>query len=517
MSIPAQPIPSGTGRMRTLFTVTALGLARGLDDPWSSLENPFVAGAREVTYEGAVAYCERIGLAIATIRSAGENDRARLACGTRSCWIGLDEVGGANGTSGSTQVWAWSGGEFANYTNWAPAEPRNATRGGDRRAIVGWSDAESTWFAVDGEDFDAAVPLCSAERGPTAAPTVSAAPTSSAAPTAGGCDCSCYWNGYACSSEDGDEDPRCESACGYDGAYCYDGGDGCDDFGCDADGDEAGACCDAAVSEDRYDDGICGAEWASSEERVDCFCQDLGDGGRFVRGGFWDRSWSECRDACAALGLSLPCLRTAAESEALAALAPYAAWLGFSDAGTEGTWTWEAGCDSTYANWADGEPNSFGATDEDCAVVWGEASGRGGGAWNDDNCDCFHTGRLCGGWPDDWEDEWWEDEDEDEDTGPHTAAAGVVIIVVLVVVILVIGSVLAYLYGRVRTLEARGRDFQRAPHAEVAAVEAVHAPPPPPMAPTVELAPLGLGGEYAGVVVQAEPIKEGPLGATHTL
>ena len=61
----------------------------------------------------------------------------------------------------------------------------------------------------------------------------------------GSCDCACYWNGYACDGN-GNGDSRCSSGCGYDGAYCYDGGNACDDFGCDFSGDEAGPCCSSS-------------------------------------------------------------------------------------------------------------------------------------------------------------------------------------------------------------------------------------------------------------------------------
>ena len=251
-----------------------------------------------------------------------------------------------------------------------------------------------------------------------------------------------------------------------------------------------------------------------------------------------------------------------AQSAALARLAPYAAWLGFSDRGDEGVWTWEPpGCNSTLERWDPGGDEPNGGSYENCAVAWGSSSGREPGTWNDDNCDCFHASRECNDWEDEWEDEWegWEEDDDDD---PRGASAGLIIlVVVLVVVIIVIGGGLAYLGGRYRSLEARTRALQSSqPPLEIATVEAIPAG-------GVELAPCdggrytvqaesGDGGRYAGIVqagsgaglapldggrcagivqagsgaglapldggryagiVQAEPIKEGAFGGTQTL
>ena len=59
------------------------------------------------------------------------------------------------------------------------------------------------------------------------------------------------------------------------------------------------------------------------------------------------------------------------------------AWIGYSDARSEGTWEWVTGelavtgNDTTYANWATGEPND--SNGEDCAEMIP-------GGWNDEDC-----------------------------------------------------------------------------------------------------------------------------------
>lgn len=56
------------------------------------------------------------------------------------------------------------------------------------------------------------------------------------------------------------------------------------------------------------------------------------------------------------------------------------AWIGASDAGSEGNFTWrsgpEAGAALSYTNWAGGEPNNFGGSENYAMMV-------NGGYWND--------------------------------------------------------------------------------------------------------------------------------------
>lgn len=59
-------------------------------------------------------------------------------------------------------------------------------------------------------------------------------------------------------------------------------------------------------------------------------------------------------------------------------------WIGYSDAGIEGLWTWSSGT-SSHANWSSGQPDNLG--NEDCAVD------RFGGSnyWNDEPCTSTHA------------------------------------------------------------------------------------------------------------------------------
>lgn len=59
------------------------------------------------------------------------------------------------------------------------------------------------------------------------------------------CSCSCYENGYSCGEGPNVDDERCDqSVCGAGtGPRCYDGGENCDNEGCNEGDDEAGPCC----------------------------------------------------------------------------------------------------------------------------------------------------------------------------------------------------------------------------------------------------------------------------------
>lgn len=78
----------------------------------------------------------------------------------------------------------------------------------------------------------------------------------------------------------------------------------------------------------------------------------------------------------------LATITSADEQAFLNTLNSSTAWLGGSDAGSEGTWTWvtgpEAGEAFAYTNWAGGEPNDYGSTGEDALLGWWH-----GDQWND--------------------------------------------------------------------------------------------------------------------------------------
>jgi hypothetical protein len=102
-------------------------------------------------------------------------------------------------------------------------------------------------------------------------------------------------------------------------------------------------------------------------------------------------SWDEARAACARLGGDLWVVDD--EAEQLAVSGPVIAndfrdyWIGLTDADAETTFVWIDGSDSTYTNWAGGEPNDAFAN-EDCVQM------RVDGLWNDNDC-AAGIGYIC--------------------------------------------------------------------------------------------------------------------------
>jgi hypothetical protein len=75
-------------------------------------------------------------------------------------------------------------------------------------------------------------------------------------------------------------------------------------------------------------------------------------------------------------------------SSAAWAIVHVEAWIGLTDAATEGAYLWLDGSAPSFTRWASGEPNDW-LGDEDCA-----ATNKYEREWNDRPCD-FTTAFLC--------------------------------------------------------------------------------------------------------------------------
>ncbi len=97
-------------------------------------------------------------------------------------------------------------------------------------------------------------------------------------------------------------------------------------------------------------------------------------------------SWSQCQMAAVLRGGKLATIRSKAENDWIVrTLLPmskneWGLWIGYTDAGHEGSWTWDSGESASYMNWTPGEPNNAGGA-EHYAHILNVASNPG--SWND--------------------------------------------------------------------------------------------------------------------------------------
>jgi Ca2+-binding RTX toxin-like protein len=93
-------------------------------------------------------------------------------------------------------------------------------------------------------------------------------------------------------------------------------------------------------------------------------------------------SWTKAQAQAQAMGGNLVTINSKAEQDVLFATfgKNESFWIGLNDAKQEGKFEWVSGDPVTYTNWAAGEPNNHGGT-EDYALMWNAR----GGLWNDSN------------------------------------------------------------------------------------------------------------------------------------
>ena len=101
----------------------------------------------------------------------------------------------------------------------------------------------------------------------------------------------------------------------------------------------------------------------------------------FFQGANWDGAQLKCQ----LLGGELATIGDAATNGILSSLVPSAfptAWLGGTDEGSEGSWSWD-GASMSYTNWRSGEPNNgSGGVAENCLIIESNL----GGSWDDQSC-----------------------------------------------------------------------------------------------------------------------------------
>lgn len=120
----------------------------------------------------------------------------------------------------------------------------------------------------------------------------------------------------------------------------------------------------------------------SQYRKVDLFPDGRGIGKKIFKAAGVEKSFQEAQQLCTQAGGQVASPRSAAENEALQQLVAVqnkAAFLSMTDARKEGTFTYPSGEPLVYTNWAPGEPNDNGGS-EDCVEIFTN------GKWNDKVC-----------------------------------------------------------------------------------------------------------------------------------
>ncbi|KAK7929118.1 hypothetical protein WMY93_005513 [Mugilogobius chulae] len=100
------------------------------------------------------------------------------------------------------------------------------------------------------------------------------------------------------------------------------------------------------------------------------------------------RNWKNSRDYCKSKGADLAIVTTREEMTFINGLysSDKEVWIGLTDDGVEGHWTWVDGTplNASATFWGNGQPNSYDGRNQDCVEFWHRATGHG--EWNDESC-----------------------------------------------------------------------------------------------------------------------------------
>ncbi|KAM7009851.1 uncharacterized protein LKV04_001777 [Tautogolabrus adspersus] len=98
------------------------------------------------------------------------------------------------------------------------------------------------------------------------------------------------------------------------------------------------------------------------------------------------KSWNSARRHCQSMGADLAVVKSQEKLNFTNSLyeSEKEVWIGLTDEGVEGQWTWVDGTPMTTSFWGQGQPNSHNGKNQDCVEFWHRSTRMG--EWNDEDC-----------------------------------------------------------------------------------------------------------------------------------
>ncbi|KAL1500188.1 hypothetical protein AB1Y20_012857 [Prymnesium parvum] len=282
-------------------------------------------GASPLNWTEAAAFCEGLGLALASIHSEAENAWVRDVCHT-DCWIGWSDAR-------AEQVWEWADGTAATYTNWAAGEP-NGQAGEATDYAYMYVDSQP-WIAGQWDDTAGYMRkpfVCRAHLPPSAPPSPPLSPSPSHPPHVP--------LGHPAHPPPPPSTPP-------------------------------------PLSPPRPPPSPSPPSPASPPA--------VPPGTFFFSTllGASPLNWTEAAAFCEGLGLALASIHSEAENAWVRDVCHTDCWIGWSDARAEQVWEWADGTAATYTNWAAGEPNGQAGEATDYAYMYVDSQPWIAGQWDD--------------------------------------------------------------------------------------------------------------------------------------
>ena len=124
--------------------------------------------------------------------------------------------------------------------------------------------------------------------------------------------------------------------------------------------------------------------WVDEGEACPCYIEWSDSAYMFCNG---YARWPEARSFCEIYGYTMLTVNDSIENDWVTGrLETFGGkwWAGYNDRVDEDEWVWESGQTTSYSNWDTGQPNNWWG--QDCLVL----NDRGGGKWNDAECDDYY-------------------------------------------------------------------------------------------------------------------------------